>query len=471
MSNNYAPQRRLALALEQESSQGETGLIAPRRPDDPGRQTALSIPEAVRALGEPLEPFFEACGGRRTISLAVWRKDRDALPKTYVFEQPFILVGRCPESDLTLSHAKVAFRHLYLQLLGGRWTFVILASDSKAAAKDNGGLSGWFEPGAELRVGPYTITHVAPETEARPGELMKRPAEGLPPAHLELVNSRSDSKGALARAVENSLTLIGSDRQCDIWLRHDSVSRIHASLVLTPQGLWIVDLLGRDGIQVDGRPVYWKRIHEGNELKVGRFRFRARLNAATSKRRRAPAKRAAPPKKPTKKPDPPSSGSLTGSSVLQLFRQMAEMQNQFFEHSQVQMKLMSEMLSQLKGNEQTSVRKDLARIDAIGQELKELQSQLATGSTTSDTDPELAEVRTLPGPGPADSARTERAEAAVPDEANRTRPADSRASVPALAGPDAVAAARLTHRMARLAQERNSRWRHVLKAFKGKPES
>ena len=50
--------------------------------------------------------------------------------------------------------------------------------------------------------------------------------------------------------IATSLTLIGASRQCDVWLKDESVSRVHASLALTPHGLWIVDLLGRDGVRV-----------------------------------------------------------------------------------------------------------------------------------------------------------------------------------------------------------------------------
>ena len=49
--------------------------------------------EAVRDLGEPLEPFFEACGGRQTISLSVRRFDSRSPPETFVFQQPFVVIG------------------------------------------------------------------------------------------------------------------------------------------------------------------------------------------------------------------------------------------------------------------------------------------------------------------------------------------------------------------------------------------
>src|SRR5262245_20468942 len=101
MSQIYAPQRKLLLSLENEASQAADGALIPhpRSATESSRQAALAIPESVRSAGEPLAPFFEACGGRTVLSLCVERNDRDEAPETFVFEQPFVLIGRCPEGD------------------------------------------------------------------------------------------------------------------------------------------------------------------------------------------------------------------------------------------------------------------------------------------------------------------------------------------------------------------------------------
>jgi hypothetical protein len=318
--------------------------------------------------------------------------------------------------------------------------------------------------------------------------------------------------------------LIGSGRSCDLWLRDDSVSSTHASLVSTPRGVWILDLLGRNGVWIDDRPAYWKQIHDGSELQIGRFRFRVRFvleheappgasvsgstdaNAVARRRERRGTRR----------------GNLSENAMLALVRQLAEMQSQFFEHSQLQMQMMSEMLAHLGRSQQTVVRRDLARIDDIGRELKEIQSQLAQPAKRSTTkprstakrrtpppprstiSPESAEVRPLPAdavPVVADSPALGRQSDVNPDFKDEqaapapqaqqppesvlesrtpatpsdveTRPVEAAsANRDADATTDASsldAHARLTRRMARLAQERNNRWRRVLQAFKRKP--
>jgi pSer/pThr/pTyr-binding forkhead associated (FHA) protein len=523
MNQSYAPQRKLLLSLQHEASQADDGVLVvhSERAADARRQAALSIPDSVRSLGEPLAPFFEACGGRSVLSLSVKRNDRDKPPKTYVFEQPFVLVGRCPEGDLTLSDANVGFRHFYLQLIDGRWSFVNLARLARVATIGTERASGWFDPGDELEVGPYTIKHLA-----LPAQAIDRKAtgdssssfKGMQPVRLEMINGLSELRRERVRTFTNAITLIGASRQCDLWLRDDSVSGIHAGLVLTPQGAWVVDLLGREGVLVDGNRVYWKQIHEGTELRIGRFRFRVRGNSDDERSSIRTTSR------PKAEPSPSESvdeslfgGSLTGDTVLALVRQLAEMQSQFFEHSQLQMQMMSEMMAHLRGTEQASVRRDLARIDEIGRELRDIQQQLAASppSTTEAPRPATNRRRKLAAPAveqrveepkaPPQEVENQRDDEAripaevpdVPEEAAAESIEPPGAQAPALpeASVDPVAPRqqrpeptvpnretrsggtandsheRLTRRMAKLSQERNNRWRQVLQAFKRKPSA
>src|SRR5690606_20505838 len=54
----------------------------------------------------------------------------------------------------------------------------------------------------------------------------------------------------------------------------DRISRVHCSLLLTPVGLWVIDLLGRGGITVNGRKQAVALLQEGDELGVGQYRMR-----------------------------------------------------------------------------------------------------------------------------------------------------------------------------------------------------
>lgn len=515
MNQNYAPQRRKLLALQSESVP-ETGLVrqpGPGQPVEQGRQTALAVPESVRALGEPLDPFFEACGGRKSLSISVRRRDSGSAPETYVFHQPFVLVGRCPECDLHLADRGVSFRHVYLQLIGGRWLFVDLAGVSGTVAEKGQGTSGWFDPGSELTVGPYTITAISARqhSAAESGELIAAPVADLPAFELEFVNGRGSTRGRRSQKISTSVTLVGSSRQCDLWLRDDSISKVHAGLVLTPRGLWVVDLLGRDGLHIDGRPAYWKQVHNGSLLQFGRFQFRVRFAGAG--RQAAGRDQDPPAPEVVIKPAPRASsgGNLSEDSVMALFQHITEMQTQFFEHSQLQMQFMAQMLAHLGRSQQVTVRQDLERIDEIGRELQEIKAELANPPRGTGSQRKRKSPRSKPasraGKRPAvESPRTgdePDAPGNLPDMPKFEAGAAPPAFEPATHEPDAEpsisradkqstgdtvpeieqpagtrpareyapppssneAHARLTQRMARLAQERNNRWRRILSAF------
>jgi hypothetical protein len=496
MSEKFAPQRRKLLALESERPP-ETGLIVhPHRQRAAGQvhETALSIPESVRALGEPLEPFFDACGGRQTISLAVRRSGSRSPPETFAFQQPFVLVGRCRESDLFLDDPGVNFRHLYLQLVAGQWMFFDLRMIAGGAADDEQ-RSPWgrFDCHDELRVGPCTIGHVGSQallSAPAAGQAGDAVHQGLPGVDLEFVTGDGKSRQDERWRIDRAVSLVGASRQCDLWLRDESVSKVHASLVLTPYGLWVVDLIGRGSVLVNGRPAYWKQLHDGSLLQIGRYRFRARFDAPAKLPAREISGRIAPEILPTADYQAPHAG-LIDPTVAALLGQMVAMQNQFFEHSQNQMQMMGELLAQLGRSQQASVRQDMERIDAITRELEQLKLQLSGERAQSP----VLEPRKRAG-APDDMGRRRSTDSAgeislpvspVPDPAALSQPAPGRrvsqgevaVEQPAArhtselgAAPPAAAEAhkRLTERMARLAQERNAGWLRILDVFSRKQQ-
>lgn len=72
------------------------------------------------------------------------------------------------------------------------------------------------------------------------------------------------------------VSLVGSSTDCQVRLLDPSVSNTHCSLVSTRHGLWVVDLFGKGGIQVNGLPVRQALLHPRDELRVGRSSIRLR---------------------------------------------------------------------------------------------------------------------------------------------------------------------------------------------------
>jgi hypothetical protein len=74
--------------------------------------------------------------------------------------------------------------------------------------------------------------------------------------------------------MKSEIVLLGSSSECKIQLVSQSVSRFHCSLLRTPTGLWVVDLLGKGGTFVKGTRVRFSRLELGADLTLGDFRVR-----------------------------------------------------------------------------------------------------------------------------------------------------------------------------------------------------
>ena len=65
---------------------------------------------------------------------------------------------------------------------------------------------------------------------------------------------------------------IGRSRSADIRLDDPTVSRRHAVIVQTPEGeLSVLDDRSMNGICVNGEPVDWSPLADGDELQIGRY--------------------------------------------------------------------------------------------------------------------------------------------------------------------------------------------------------
>ena len=70
--------------------------------------------------------------------------------------------------------------------------------------------------------------------------------------------------------VNRLVTLVGRAPECKIRLTADDIAAYHCGLVLTPAGLWVVDLSGH-GVVVNGERMRVSPLLHGAELWVGRF--------------------------------------------------------------------------------------------------------------------------------------------------------------------------------------------------------
>ena len=226
-------------------------------------------------MSDPLiSRFADQCGATDPLDLRVDLADGSVLAEGTV-RQPFTLVGRDDACDVTLTDPDVNPRHVWLQTVGGRVFAVDLGSRTGLKWGDGAYGPGWLDVGRPVNVGPFRVNLQSP--------ISTRPLpfpDGYTPLHSDAAVSRTrpavglefrNGKRAKDRWTVNRLiTLIGRSPDCKIHLNADDIAGFHCGLVLTPGGLWMVDLSGR-GVVINGERMRVAPLPHGAEMWVGRF--------------------------------------------------------------------------------------------------------------------------------------------------------------------------------------------------------
>lgn len=214
--------------------------------------------------------FTEACGATGPLDLRIDSDDGGVLAEGSV-PMPFSLVGRDDACDVTLADAEVNPRHAWLQVVGGRVFAVDLGSRTGLVWPDGATGSGWLDPGVPVRVGPFRVGLRGPPAAFPPGYNPLQSDPDVMRAHPAVALEFRNGRRAHDRWVVNRLvTLVGRVPECKIHLTADDIVGHHCGLVLTPDGLWVVDLSGR-GVVVNGERMRVSPLRHGAELWVGRF--------------------------------------------------------------------------------------------------------------------------------------------------------------------------------------------------------
>jgi hypothetical protein len=323
------------------------------------------------------------------------------------------------------------------------------------------------------------------------------------------------------------LTLLGSSSICAVRLQTPEASRFHASLLRTPLGVWVIDLLAKGGIKVNDRRVRSARLEDRDELQIGSHLIRLRYlptatapgpvadppriedagvasttESASHMGNRSPVSAAAemelsrPPEALPEAPLPVESTaplplpgrelvpllveqSLDGakvseSLVLPLLSHFGQMQNQMFDQMHQSMMMMVQMLGELHRDQMETVRAELDRVQKITQELQSLQTELAKRSLAAASMPVPripAPAPVLPWPPPTVAGNGTQPEGVGPQPA-RGGPdplpgaPGAMPAAPAHSGEDPHEW--LNRRIAAIQQERQTSWQKILGFLRGK---
>ncbi len=229
-----------------------------------------------------IQRFAEACGLRQPLALRVQLSESEVLAEGTI-DSPFCLIGRDDACDVTLTDAEVDPRHAWAQVVDGRVFLVDLGSRGGIRWPQGVQHYGWWEAGQAVQIGPfYLILRVPPDNEppALPqGNLLQSDAsiaERFPATVLEFRNGR---RARDRWRVNRRITLVGRAVDCKIRLTASDIPSYYCGLVLTPQGLWVVDLSGR-GVVVNGERLRVSPLPDGSDLWLGRFRIGVDVGAS-----------------------------------------------------------------------------------------------------------------------------------------------------------------------------------------------
>ena len=216
--------------------------------------------ESARAL------FRSACGLSVPLALECREANGSAAASvTHAFESPFVLIGRDRKSDLLLDRAEISRRHAFLLAVADRTLVVDLESRTKISwdGEEAPRSKGWLDQDRFIQLGPYRIRRVdCHPSEDKQSEILDlssstQPAPGeagfIPRAALELPIRIGEGRSLLP--LDEPVVLVGRSAECELNLSDETVSRFHAVLVSTSSGVWVVDLLAREGVYINGERV------------------------------------------------------------------------------------------------------------------------------------------------------------------------------------------------------------------------
>jgi hypothetical protein len=219
-----------------------------------------------------MELFLKACNATG-LSLDVEHHGRQTSTR-YSLYQPFAVIGRDQRADICLLDPGVRKRHAFIHSIAGRTLFIDLPSRAQSEPPERFKRTKWLESAATIQVGPYDV-HLADGNSngkamaaANAHDRFEDYVRELPKVGLRI---SQETGNTLDGSMTGVVALLGRSTGGPVSLVSRTVSSAHCLLIRTPDGLWVVDLLGRGGTWVNGAPIRYARLEKGDRLGLGKF--------------------------------------------------------------------------------------------------------------------------------------------------------------------------------------------------------
>jgi pSer/pThr/pTyr-binding forkhead associated (FHA) protein len=376
------------------------------------------------------ELFLASCGLFGQWGIRIFRTENAVEECTLTC--PYAVVGKRDNVGLLLPGPELSRRHAYLQVLPGGLFCIDLDSRAGVLWGDEKRFSGWLRPGQRVHLGPYALELLPnyqdgwldPSNWPRGDPLSDRISDAVPLPSFVVEVAEAGKVRAWGR-MNRVLALVGRSPRCLFHINDPALSKFHCSLVRTPMGLWLVDLLSRLGTNLNGRPVRCGRVHEGDLVQLGRFSLRFWHPARNAKITRGVAAVTVEPREGNGSrstidllPAPPENKQLTvpcdepstalepvraadavpapvaprsartvvaapdervgaeWSMLIALVNQFNLMQQQMFDQFQESMLITSRMFTSLHQDQMALVREELDQLRGLTGELHAIQGEL-----------------------------------------------------------------------------------------------
>ena len=430
------------------------------------------------------DPFSEACGLDGPLEVRV--EGRGWHNRSPVeFHRPHLILGRDPRADLTLDDPAISRRHAYFQVIAGRILCLDLGSRRGVSWANGNKLVGWVEPGQDIKIGSVGVRlgcGAGGRERQGEGRPLLNPLDRVPLPELSL-SIIAGGPGCVARSIGWGLILIGRSPSFRANPLSRKIACMHAALVRTPAGIWVVDLLGPGGVLVGETPTPAIRLKDGDVIGLGDYRIRVRIRpTAPSIRRQGGDDRsscreiqlasegvhlpedldAGEERRAEVRREVASATAAIAASMVGEFDRMHQRTTQQFEQTIL-------MMFQMHQDQMDVIRDELSRINRIEEEQRFLRTELE----------QIVHLRTPPAVLKMVSGGPASASASTPD-LDPTRP-------PKMAGPceggppfehqqvdagpspppDLDPHDRLTLRLAELQEERQGLWSRLLGTLTG----
>ena len=233
--------------------------------------------------------FLEACGASGPLRFE-WADPTTAEVRSRDIEQPALVVGRDTAADLVLDDPSVEPFQAFLQVVDGRVFAFDLGSTGGLRWGEIPRAAGWVNRGQPLRIGRHTIRLVGGDRDG--GDSIVEPAPtssryvsrlSLPGVAVEFrLASGGKQSGRQREVFEHVLVLGGRSKRCGIRFESDHAAKFNCTLLRTPKGLWITNVLPTDGAKVNGAFCRFTRLEDEDVVQLGHLSMRVMYNATAN---------------------------------------------------------------------------------------------------------------------------------------------------------------------------------------------